>query len=43
MVSSRGSEEREAVGVDFWGEPVLLKDLVLLSARPELLDVVEER
>ena len=42
MDSSGGSEEREAVGVDFCGEAFLFSDLVLRSGRPELLDVVEE-
>ena len=42
MESSGGSEERDAVGVDFWGDPDLLKDRVARSTRPEVLDVVEE-
>lgn len=43
MISSRGSDEREPpLGVDFWGDPVLMKDLVFRSARPEVLDVVDE-
>lgn len=42
MVSSGGSEDNEPVGVDFWGEPFLLNDRVFLSARPDVLEVVEE-
>jgi hypothetical protein len=42
MVSSGGSDDNEPVGVDFWGDPFLLNDRVFLSARPDVLEVVEE-
>lgn len=40
--SSGGSDESDALPVDFWGDPVLVKPLVVRSTRPEMLDAVEE-
>lgn len=42
MDSSGGSSESDPLGVDFWGEPVLLKDLVFRSRRPERLEDVDD-
>jgi hypothetical protein len=39
--SSGGSDEREALGVDF-SEEILLTDRVFLSARPEILEGVDD-
>lgn len=41
-VSSRGSEDRDAVGVDFRGDSVLLFRRVVRSARPDELEEAEE-
>lgn len=40
--SSRGSEDKEAVGVDFRGDSVLLLRRVVRSARPDEFEEVEE-
>lgn len=42
ITSSGGSDESDADGVDLAGEPLLLYDLVLRSARPEALDADDE-
>jgi len=42
MISSSGSDDSDPVEEDFWGEPDLLKYLVLRSARLDVLEVVEE-
>lgn len=42
LKSSGGSEESDPLPVDLMGDPVFAKALVLRSARPEVLDVVEE-
>lgn len=39
--SSGGSEDKDPLPVDFWGEPVLVKALVLRSTRPDALDALE--